>query len=223
MHGKHHSKKGTVTELKLRDSGIVVKVLCDNEKEPVRVWKEDIQLIDQESPLISTHPITKRLPPWLRPNLKVKIINKTILNGQDYKRKAIIQDMTSPYSCILRTEDGRILEGKTPLLFPLLIPFDSDFLFNPAHFSVHIHSIDIQQEDLETVIPSTADHVMIVLHPNTHLIGQTAKILEKSKDKDEAIVRFDATFDIEVNISFIGLVRSLTKIQTFTLHSDTSL
>ena len=58
------------------------------------------------------HQNEKPGPTWLRPQLKVRIIDKYYKAGKYYKMKAIIEDVINPFTCICRTVDSE----KTKLL-----------------------------------------------------------------------------------------------------------
>ena len=45
-------------------------------------------------------------PTWLRPQLKIRIIDKYYKGGKYYKMKAIIEDVINPFTCICRTLDS---------------------------------------------------------------------------------------------------------------------
>merc|ERR1712223_990654 len=48
---------------------------------------------------------------WLRPQIKVRIIDKYYKNGRYYKTKAVVEDVIDPYTCVCRTIDSKILEN----------------------------------------------------------------------------------------------------------------
>ena len=85
-----------------------------------------------------------RGPAWLRPQIKVRIIDKYYKSGRYYKTKAIIEDVIDPYTCVCRTIDSdksRILEN-------------------------------VPSSYLETVIPSENGIVMVVLGKHKGQLGE---------------------------------------------------
>ena len=85
-----------------------------------------------------------REPAWLRPQIKVRIIDKYYKSGRYYKTKAIVEDVIDPYTCVCRTidsEKSKILE-------------------------------DVPSSYLETVIPSENGIVMIVLGKYKGQLGE---------------------------------------------------
>ena len=61
-------------------------------------------------------PSKKSAPPaprdtWLRPNLRVRLIDE---DSKYYNTKVRVEDVVSPYSCVVRTESGRVLDDVDP-------------------------------------------------------------------------------------------------------------
>ena len=61
-------------------------------------------------------PSKKSAPPaprdtWLRPNLRVRLIDE---DSKYYNTKVRVEDVVSPYSCVVRTESGRVLDDVGP-------------------------------------------------------------------------------------------------------------
>ena len=106
---------------------------------------------------------------WLRPQIKVRIIDKYYKNGRYYKRKAVVEDVIDPYTCVCRTidsEKSKILEN-------------------------------IPSSYLETVIPSENGIVMVLLGKYKGQLGEIL-MRDKHKARaniqlinDKEVVRLD--------------------------------
>ena len=57
---------------------------------------------------------------WLQPHLRVRLIHKDY--GKYYNSKVIVEDVVSPYSCVVRTESGRVLDNVDPRDCETVIP-----------------------------------------------------------------------------------------------------
>ncbi|XP_035675737.1 G-patch domain and KOW motifs-containing protein-like isoform X2 [Branchiostoma floridae] len=54
---------------------------------------------------------------WMRPQLRVRVIDKHYKNGKYYNAKVAIDDVTDAETCTCVTEDGRVIDGvKQPML-----------------------------------------------------------------------------------------------------------
>ena len=62
---------------------------------------------------------------WLRPQLKVRIVDKQYKGGKYYKSKVIVEDVLNPQNCVCRTIDGegsKVLENVDPSACETIIP-----------------------------------------------------------------------------------------------------
>jgi G patch domain and KOW motifs-containing protein len=51
---------------------------------------------------------------WVRPSIRVRIVNKRLEGGKYYARKAVVMDVVNPYEfTAMADDDGRILDGLT--------------------------------------------------------------------------------------------------------------
>uniref|UniRef100_A0A0K2U045 G patch domain and KOW motifs [Danio rerio] n=1 Tax=Lepeophtheirus salmonis TaxID=72036 RepID=A0A0K2U045_LEPSM len=104
----------------------------------------------------------KRNPSWAAPHLRIRYINERYKQGRYFNTKMMVQDVTTPTTCVLRSEvDGRILDN-------------------------------VPVSDLETVIPKTSSSnqkVMIVNNVGSARKGTLATILNKDKDRCKAVVQ----------------------------------
>lgn len=72
---------------------------------------------------------------WLRPQIRVRFIDRKYQNGKYYNTKMTIEDVTSRTTCMCNTEDGRILEDVKASMLETVIPRKS-----PAHVLVLLGS-----------------------------------------------------------------------------------
>ncbi|GAB1609063.1 G-patch domain and KOW motifs-containing protein-like [Argonauta hians] len=63
-------------------------------------------------------------PIWLRPEIRVRIVDKSYKKGKYYKSKVVVEDILSKENCICRTEDGRLLEELSQKMLETVIPKD---------------------------------------------------------------------------------------------------
>jgi len=94
---------------------------------------------------------------WVIPEIHVRFRNKTSKHGKQYSKKGRVVDILSGNKCTV------LLDGSSILLE------------------------DVDQYDLETVLPKVGGKVMVV---NSQYRGNTGKLLSKSFDKDVAVVQF---------------------------------
>ena len=66
-------------------------------------------------------PTKKRKSTWLRPSLKVRLIDES---SRHYNSKVTVEDVVSPYSCVVRTESGRVLDDVDPRDCETVVPRD---------------------------------------------------------------------------------------------------
>ena len=52
-----------------------------------------------------------QLSPWLRPHLRVRVIDPQYTKGKYFKVKVTVEDVISLDECICRTDEGKVLEG----------------------------------------------------------------------------------------------------------------
>ncbi|XP_005112486.1 G-patch domain and KOW motifs-containing protein [Aplysia californica] len=64
--------------------------------------------------------------PWLRNDLRVRIIDKDLKKGRYYKEKVVVVDVPFPGSCICRTDDGKVVEGVSQSSVETVIPRSDD-------------------------------------------------------------------------------------------------
>ena len=65
---------------------------------------------------------------WLRPQIKVRIIDKYYKSGRYYKTKAVVEDVIDPYTCVCRTidnEKSKILENIPSSYLETVIPSEN--------------------------------------------------------------------------------------------------
>lgn len=72
---------------------------------------------------------------WLRPQIRVRFIDRKYKNGKYYNTKMTIEDVTSRTTCMCNAEDGKILEDIKASMLETVIPRKS-----PAHVLVLLGS-----------------------------------------------------------------------------------
>jgi G patch domain/KOW motif-containing protein len=104
-HGRLEGKSGKVTEIQFRegkDPHVHVEL-----NGSVHVFYEDeLAKIVEEEDLVS-----RAFKNWLVPNIRVRVISKSLQDGTLFKQKVVIIDVTMPGICIIQTRDGKIVEG----------------------------------------------------------------------------------------------------------------
>ncbi|CAL1538698.1 unnamed protein product [Lymnaea stagnalis] len=64
----------------------------------------------------------KSSPPWLRNDLRVRIIDKNVKRGKYYNEKVVIIDVPSSGICMCKTEDGKVIENLLQTQLETVIP-----------------------------------------------------------------------------------------------------
>uniref|UniRef100_A0A023FKC7 G-patch domain-containing protein n=1 Tax=Amblyomma cajennense TaxID=34607 RepID=A0A023FKC7_AMBCJ len=59
---------------------------------------------------------------WLRPQIRVRFIDRRYKNGRYYNTKMTVEDVTSRTTCMCNTEDGKILEDVKASMLETVIP-----------------------------------------------------------------------------------------------------
>lgn len=59
---------------------------------------------------------------WLRPQIRVRFIDRKYKNGRYYNTKMTVEDVTSRTTCMCNTEDGKILEDVKSSMLETVIP-----------------------------------------------------------------------------------------------------
>ncbi|KAL8580361.1 hypothetical protein ACOMHN_037460 [Nucella lapillus] len=61
-------------------------------------------------------------PSWMRPNLRVRIVDKNFKKGRYYKEKVVIVDVISEDNAVCKTDDSKVLEGLSQSQLETVIP-----------------------------------------------------------------------------------------------------
>jgi len=78
---------------------------------------------DSEKPSSDHHRNgSNRTTTWLRPQLRVRLIDEDFKNGKYYNTKVVVEDVVSPYSCVVRTDTGRLLDNVDPRECETIVP-----------------------------------------------------------------------------------------------------
>jgi len=132
---------------------------------------------------------SSRRPPWIRRNLRVRIIDKNYRKGKYFRDKVVIEDVLDRKgNCTCRTESGKILD-------------------------------DLCESMLETVIPKStgASYVMITSHGKNEHDGKLARILEKDKAKSRAFLQLIEDREIVVDLSFDDICEYTGDVENYSM------
>nr|XP_057906984.1 G-patch domain and KOW motifs-containing protein [Doryrhamphus excisus] len=77
---------------------------------------------DREKPPEKEAKPAKAPPSWLQRDLKVRFIDKAFKGGRYYNSKMRVEDVLTPYTCICRTEDGRLLDDVEQNKLETIVP-----------------------------------------------------------------------------------------------------
>ncbi|KAA0713769.1 G-patch domain and KOW motifs-containing protein [Triplophysa tibetana] len=61
-------------------------------------------------------------PTWLQRDLRVRFIDKAFKGGKYYNSKMTIEDVLTPYTCVCRTEEGRLLDDIRQKMLETMVP-----------------------------------------------------------------------------------------------------
>ncbi|XP_054648146.1 G-patch domain and KOW motifs-containing protein [Dunckerocampus dactyliophorus] len=81
---------------------------------------------DREKPPEKEAKPHKASPPWLQRDLKVRFIDKAFKGGRYYNSKMRVEDVLTPYTCICRTEEGRLLDDVKETMLETIVPKGDD-------------------------------------------------------------------------------------------------
>lgn len=84
--------------------------------------KREYEDNDQESNKV--HKVHNRMPviPWVRENLRVRLISKSYKGGRYHKQKVIVQSVETAECCECVTEEGKVLKQVHPAWLETVIP-----------------------------------------------------------------------------------------------------
>ncbi|KAJ3153798.1 hypothetical protein HDU86_005131 [Geranomyces michiganensis] len=167
--GRHKGSSGAISEIKARDSGTVIKVtLADGEVG--RVWPQDLAPATSLSDRSVSS--SSQSASWLRPNIRVRVVSKSLSRGAYYNQKGVIQDVFTAGECVLRLDSGELIEGvKTRHLQTVL----------PSRLDTHVCIVDCRD------VPQ--------------FVGQLGTLIERNDANDTATVRMEHTLEYR-NFSF---------------------
>ncbi|KAI9190099.1 hypothetical protein H9P43_001532 [Blastocladiella emersonii ATCC 22665] len=183
-HGRHAGMLGVVRELMHHKELARVELAANGDL--VKVDARDLKLLSpaeydaeaakreakaKQHPAASSSSSTSILSPgdiWVRPNLRVRIVSKSLAGGKYYERKARIVDVLPGGVSVVEVEDSRrsLLEG-------------------------------VPQKALETTVPSIDGLVRVVRVPRKlrgdrdDLLGVRGQIIDKDKKREEVVVRVE--------------------------------
>ncbi|KAM9341827.1 G-patch domain and KOW motifs-containing protein [Pholidichthys leucotaenia] len=61
-------------------------------------------------------------PSWLQRDLKVRFIDKAFREGRYYNSKMQVEDVLTPFTCVCRTEEGRLLDDVKQDMLETIVP-----------------------------------------------------------------------------------------------------
>ncbi|XP_064631963.1 G-patch domain and KOW motifs-containing protein-like [Lineus longissimus] len=59
---------------------------------------------------------------WIRPQCRVRIVDKKYHKGKYYKEKVVVYDVMGDKTCLCKTDDGKLLEGLSQSMLETVIP-----------------------------------------------------------------------------------------------------
>ncbi|XP_012675586.2 G-patch domain and KOW motifs-containing protein [Clupea harengus] len=66
---------------------------------------------------------------WLQRDLTVRFIDKAFKGGRYYNSKMRVEDVSTPYTCVCRTEEGRLLDDVKQAMLETIVPKkDTDYI-----------------------------------------------------------------------------------------------
>ncbi|CAG0881022.1 unnamed protein product [Darwinula stevensoni] len=64
----------------------------------------------------------KKIKIWVRPHLRVRLVDSVYKRGKYYKEKVTVTDVPAPDICTCKTKDGKLLEDVSPSMLETVIP-----------------------------------------------------------------------------------------------------
>ncbi|KAJ3303096.1 hypothetical protein HDV03_004175 [Kappamyces sp. JEL0829] len=104
--GSKKGLKGTVVDITPKPDGVAVKLELSKSRDIVRVWEDQVKILDT----LEDRTETPRAGSWLRPHIRVRIISKSFRQGEYYNEKCLIQDVVAAGECIVKTGKGVVLD-----------------------------------------------------------------------------------------------------------------
>ncbi|KAM4572109.1 G-patch domain and KOW motifs-containing protein [Fundulus diaphanus] len=92
----------------------------DEGKARKRKQRESSQ--DREKPPVKEARQASAPPSWLQRDLKVRFIDKAFKAGRYYNSKMRVEDVLSPFTCVCRTEEGRLLDDVKQDMLETIVP-----------------------------------------------------------------------------------------------------
>ncbi|ORX78017.1 hypothetical protein BCR32DRAFT_328691 [Anaeromyces robustus] len=111
---------------------------------------------------------------WLYPNIRVRIVSKSFKSGKYYKKKGVIFDVNQQGECILRLDNGKLLENVKERYLETLIPEINEIIM------VVKHTNNYTDEDY---------------------YQKLGKVLSKDRETEKAMIQLEPSMDV-VLLSF---------------------
>ncbi|XP_012731102.2 G-patch domain and KOW motifs-containing protein [Fundulus heteroclitus] len=92
----------------------------DEGKARKRKQRESSQ--DREKPPVKEARQASAPPSWLQRDLKVRFIDKAFKAGRYYNSKMRVEDVLTPFTCVCRTEEGRLLDDVKQDMLETIVP-----------------------------------------------------------------------------------------------------
>ena len=92
--GTKRNRSGKIENIKYRKDGVAIYLKCQNTNEILAVWDNEIEVKS-----------------WLRPRIRVRIIDKFLGNGKFFGMKCIIKDVPRPRVCTVVSLDGKVIDN----------------------------------------------------------------------------------------------------------------
>ncbi|XP_014899725.1 G-patch domain and KOW motifs-containing protein [Poecilia latipinna] len=77
---------------------------------------------DRDKPPVKEARQAPAPPSWLQRDLKVRFIDKAFKGGRYYNSKMRVEDVLTPFTCVCRTEEGRLLDDVKQNMLETIVP-----------------------------------------------------------------------------------------------------
>ncbi|RKO93396.1 hypothetical protein BDK51DRAFT_30178 [Blyttiomyces helicus] len=128
LKGRYQGSTGQIISILERSSGTVAKVQLRKSDDIARVWLDEVAATTTSSQSSSADRSNRRRKSeepesrgssgrggssrsWLRPHIRLRIVSESLKGGRCYNQKCIVQDVVTAGECIVKLENGSLVEG----------------------------------------------------------------------------------------------------------------
>lgn len=134
-----------------------------NEEDEEKYTKKGAEVVKSRS---------KHRPSWLYPNIRVRIVSRSFKSGKYYKAKGVIVDVVQEGECILRLDDGKLLENVKERYLETIIPNVNEKIIVVRHTGKHNNSGEDYYQNV-------------------------GKVLSKDRDTEKAVIQFLSNMEVD--------------------------